>query len=470
MIKIIVCGAGEIGGQICRHLAHENCELTVIDRNDGLLRSLSDRLDIIGITGEAADPHTLRQAKVAEADLIVATTPSDHTNIVVCLVAKNLSSRITTVARLRDRRYRKAVEGSGLALSPVDRAFTPELNVAEQITQLLESPALLGRRTILAETAGRAADRGEGERAYFVGLRLEASCSLLHTPLRQLSSLFTDLDTVVVGLRRKGRLGLALPEDQLFENDEVYLCTADRHYERTVELFGKRIKNCRRVVLVGGGKVGTEVALRLEAAGVKFRARLIESDRRRAEHVADTLDRTVVLHGDGLDKDILEEANIGSADAIVAMTQDDKSNLVMASQAKKLAEGILAVSLVNDPFLFPLSEPLDIDAIVDPRDAAVSMILSFSRGRQVTGVGIVGERDAEIIEVELLSEAAFAGRRIRNAGLPKDVMVGAVKKGRRIVKPEPDTKLEAGDRIAFFALHGDVQELIQMLGPDAAVS
>ena len=465
-MKIIVCGAGEVGGQICRHLAREDCDLTIIDRDHQLVRTTAERLGISGISGEASDPDILRDAGAASSELIIAATSSDHANILTCLVAKNLGSKAWTMARLHNRGYRTAVERRFAANGPVDETITPEKKVAEFAVQILESPSLLDRRVLLAGSENRGGEGGDGRHAYLIGMRVDEDCSLLHTPLRQLSELFVNLNAVVVGFRRKGRLGIATPDDQLFANDEVYVCTSHDDFERTVELFGKNLSHCRHIVLVGAGRVGTEIARQLDSAGPRFRVKMIEIDLQSAERAADRLARTVVLHGDGLSRDMLEEAGVGTVDAVVAVTQDDKTNLLAASRSKRLSDGLFAVSLVNDPFLIPLTGPLEIDTTIDPRGAAISTILSRSRRRQVLGVGIIGDAEAEIIEVKVMSSAAFAGRRIRNASLPEHVMVGAVKRGGRIIKPAPDVQLEADDEVAFFALTKDVPELLKMLSPN----
>ncbi len=462
-MKVIVCGAGEIGSQICLDLNEEDCELTVIDRDAGLLRLLTDRLGASGITGEAGDPEVLRRAGAADAGLIIAATPFDHVNIVICLVARSLGSKAWTMARLENRRYLEAVGRGNSRNGPVDEAISPERQLAQHTVQLLETPSLFERTTVLADGG----DPGSGEKAYLCGMHVDASCSLLRTPLRQLSELFKDLNAVVVGFRRRSRLGIALADDQLFEGDDIYFCASSRDLERTVVLFGKEMKPCRRVVLAGAGRVGTEVARQLDSSGPRFRLKVIEIDRQRAETAADSLARTVVLNGNAMNKEVLEEAGIGSADAVVSVTQDDRTNLLVASQAKKIESGLVAVSLVNDQFLMPLAGQLEIDATIDPRSAVMSSILSRCRGRQISRVGFIGDREAEIIEAKITPAARFAGRRIRNAGLPERVLVGAVKKSGKIVKTDPDTRLDAGDEAAFFALTTDVPELLGQLDPDA---
>ena len=463
-MKVIVCGAGQIGNQVCRDLSQENCELTVIDRDPNLLRSLTSQISASGITGEAGDPDVLKSAGVLNADLIIAATPSDHANIVICLVARSLGSQAWKMARLENHRYLQTLGRNELRSGCVDEAISPYKQLAQHTVQLLESPSLFERKSLLDN------DRDSDEMAFFCGMRLDQSCSLLNTPLRHLSELFADLNAVVVGFRRKSRLGIALANDQLFAGDEVYLCTSKTELARTVRLFGKEIKPCRRVVMAGAGRVGMEIAQQLERADQASRLKVIELDRKRAETATDLMPRTVILNANAMSKEILEEAGINTADAIVAVTQDDRTNLLVASQAKKLEEGLVAVSLVNDYFLMPLANQLEIDAIIDPRGYVMSSILSRCRGRQIHKVGFVGNREAEIIEATITPNAQFEGQMIRNAGLPERVLVGAVKKKGKIIKVGPDTRLDAGDEVAFFVLAKDVNDLLEQLDQNASIN
>ncbi len=463
-MKVIVCGAGEIGSQICLDLSSEDCELTVIDRDPNLLRQLIENIQATGIAGEAGDPEILHKAGAEDAGLIIAVTPSDHANIVICLVARKLRSRAHTMARLENARYMEAVgprearsERQGATV--VNALINPEYHLAQQTVQILEKPSLLERRTVISPDHDKA-----GEKLFFCAMSLDNSCSLLNTPLRQLSELFPDLDAVVVGFRRHSRLGIALPDDQLNYGDEVFICTRAATFERTLQLFGKDVKPCRNVILVGAGRVGMQVARQLDAAEQRFRLKVIERDRRRAEAAADALSRTVVLYGDAMAKEVLEEAGVGAVDAVVAVTHDDRTNLLVASKAKKENPALVGISLVNDPFLMPLAGQLGVDATIDPRGTVMSGILSHCRGRQISSVGYVGNREAEIIEARVMPSAAFAGRRIRNAGLPTRVRVAAIRnEDGEIVGVGPDTRLETHSDIVFFSETRDVPELLKQL-------
>ena len=451
-MKTIVLGAGQVGEQICRYLSREDCDISVVDTNYGHVRRISERLNLTGIVGHAADPTVLKNAGIANAQLLVAVTSADETNIVACLVARNLGSRARTIARLRNQNFLAGVmqEHGG----PIDTVINPEREVAEAAVRLLDSPSLFDRRNIL------------GNCAVLAGMRLSENCSLLNTPLRQMSELFTDLAAVVVGFRRAGNLVVAASDDQLFADDEIYVCMGSGDLERTLRLFGKERVPCSRLIIVGAGRVGMEISKQLDRQSHRTSVKFIELNRERAEFAAESLERRVILNGDGLNREILEEAGINSADAILAVTQDDKTNLLVATRAKRISDRLTAVSLVNEPFLAPLINQLSIDSMIDPRDTTVSSILPHIRMNQITRVGFIGDSEAELVEATIAAGARIAGKMIRNAGLPEGVMVGAVSKGDSVVKIRPDTRLREGDSVAFFALTDDVPELLDLLRSD----
>ena len=284
----------------------------------------------------------------------------------------------------------------------------------------------------------------------------------MNTPLRQLTELFSTLRAVVVAIRRDGTLFAPEPGDQLFAKDQVYIFTHTEDLGRTLEIFGKSAQKRERVIIIGGGNVGLAVAKQLENSSDRIRAKVIERDRRVAEFAADALERTIVLHGDGLDMDMLQEANIDKVDALLAVTDDDKTNLLVAARAK--AAGCpMVISLVNDPTLTSLMGPLNIDAFVNPRATTVSSILRHIRHGRVRAVYSIGDAEAEIIEAQVMSPSPIADKRIRDIEFPEGVLVGAIKKGDKVIKPNASTKIEEGDIIALFCMAQDVPEVERLL-------
>jgi trk system potassium uptake protein TrkA len=295
-----------------------------------------------------------------------------------------------------------------------------------------------------------------------LGIALEADCPVLNTPLRQLTDLFSTLRAVVVGVRREGTLFAPDAGDQLFAGDEAYVFAHADDVTRTMEVFGKTMRKQERVVLVGGGNVGLAVARALEKRTTRVRAKVIERNRPCAEHAAEALERTIVLHGDGLDVALLSEAGVARADAMLAVTDDDKTNMLTAVRAK--AEGCpYAIALINDPTLVPMMGPLGIDAYINPRATTVSSILRHIRHGRVRSVYSIGDADAEIIEAEVLSTSPLAGKKINEIDFPEGVLIGAVRKGSETMRPVGRTRIDEGDVIAIFALAKDVPEVERLM-------
>ena len=252
------------------------------------------------------------------------------------------------------------------------------------------------------------------------------------------------------------------PGDQLFANDSIYVFTHSEDVNRALEIFGKKTKKQERVVIIGGGNVGLAVARALEARSDRIRAKIIEKSRPRAEFAADALERTIVLYGDGMDLNILNEASIERADVLLAVTDDDKTNILAAVRAKQ-AGCPMVIALVNDPTLAPLMGPLDIDAYINPRATTVSSILRHIRHGKVRAIYSVGDSEAEMIEAQVLTTSPLAGRLVREIEFPEGVLVGAVMKGDKVVKPTGDLRIETGDVIALFAMTGDVAKVERLL-------
>jgi trk system potassium uptake protein TrkA len=216
------------------------------------------------------------------------------------------------------------------------------------------------------------------------------------------------------------------------------------------------------VIIVGGGNVGLAVARALEARTDRIRAKIIEKSRATAERAADALQRTIVLNGDGMDMDLLLEAAVDRADAILAVTDDDKTNLLVAVRAKQ-AGCPMTIALVNDPTLAPLMAPLEIDAYINPRATTVSSILRHIRHGRVRAVYSIGNAEAELIEAQVLTTSPLAGRLIRDIEFPEGVLVGGVMKGDKVLKPTGDLRIEPGDVVALFAMASDVPEVERLL-------
>ncbi len=451
-MKVIICGAGQVGWQIARHLSGEHNDVTVVDNNPDLVRRATDTLDVQGIAGFASYPDVLERAGARDADMIIAATHSDEVNMVTCQVAHSVFSIQRKIARLRAKSYLNAIYSDLYRREhlPIDVVISPEREVAAAAMQRLRAPAAFDTEVFM-----------DG-RAQLLGINVDEDCPVVNTPLRQLTELFSTLRAIVVGIRREGTLFAPEPGDQLFPGDAAYVfCHAD-DVNRTMEVFGKKEKRQERVVIVGGGNVGLEVAKALEGRAGRTRAKMIEKNRKNAEKAAEALERTIVLNGDGLDRGLMIEAGIDKADAMLAVTDDDKTNLLAAVRAK--SEGCpFVIALINDPTLLPLLPHLGIDAHINPRATTVSSILRHIRYGRIRQVYSIGDAEAEVIETEVLSTSPMAGQMLRDIAFPEGVLVGAVSKNGEVMRPSGALRIEAGDTIAIFAMAADVREVERLM-------
>jgi trk system potassium uptake protein TrkA len=451
-MKVIICGAGQVGWQIAKQLSGEKNDVTVVDNNPALVRRATDTLDVQGIEGFASYPDVLEKAGARDADMIIAATYSDEVNMVTCQVAHSVFAVPRKIARLRAQSYLTAIYSDLYRRDhmPIDVVISPEKEVAEAALRRLAAPAAFDTQAFLAG------------RVHLMGISLVEDCPVLNTSLRELSDLFSTLRAIVVGVRRDGRLFAPDPNDQLYAGDAIYVFTHSDDISRTLEIFGKKQGKQDRVVILGGGNVGLAVAQALEARTDRVRAKIIEKNRKVAERAADSLERTIVLNGDALDLELLSEAGISRTDAVLCVTDDDKVNMLSAVRAKQ-AGCSMAICLVNDPTLVPILTALDIDAYINPRATTVSSILRHIRHGRVRNVYSVGDGEAEVIEAQVLSTSPISGKRIKDIAFPEGVLIGAIVKGDKYVKPTGDTRVDEGDVITIFSLAADVPEVERLL-------
>lgn len=451
-MKVIICGAGQVGWQIARHLAGEGNDVTVVDIDADLVRRATEALDVEGVVGFASHPDVLERAGARDADMLIAATHSDEVNMVCCQIAQAAFNVTRRIARVRAQNYLAPGYSDLYTLDrlAIDVIISPEREVATAALQRLAAPATFDTEMFM-----------DG-RAQLLGIQLAEDCPVLNTPLRQLSELFPALRAIVVGIRRGGRLFAPDPGDQLLEDDQIYVFSHIEDVARSLDIFGKKSRKQQRLVIVGGGNVGLMVARAIEARGERMRARIIERDRAIAEYAADRLERTIVLNGDGMSADILAEAGVGQADALLAVTDDDRTNLLVSVRAKQ-AGCALAIALVNDPTLAPLMAALDIDAYVNPRATTVSSILRHIRHGRVRALYSIGDAEAELIEAQVMTTSPLAGKLIREIEFPEGVLVGAVMRGDKVMRPTAETRIEPGDVVALFAMAADVPEVERLL-------
>ncbi len=357
----------------------------------------------------------------------------------------------TTIARVRSQSYLQPIWRDLFSRDnmPIDVIISPEIEVARAVTRRLQVP---GASDMIAFAEGK---------VQVVAVHCGEDCPIVDTPLRQLTELFPDLDIVVVGILRGDTVIAPSGDDQMLAGDEVYFAAVASHVERAMTLFGHEEKEARRVVIVGGGNIALFLALELEQEHPDVKTKIIEINRARAEFIADKLSRTVVINGDALDREILDEANVGMAEAVVAVSDDDEVNILASLLAKR--EGAKrAMTLVNNPSYPQFVTSLGIDVAISPRATTVSTILQHIRRGRILSVHSVANGAAEVIEAEALETSPLVGMPLRDVDLPAGITVGAVVRGEEIIIPRGDTTLQAHDRTIIFATREAVKKVEQL--------
>ncbi len=447
-MKIIICGAGQVGRGIAERLAIENHDVTVIDISAQLVEAISGSTDVRGIVGHGAHPDVLNEAGADEADMIIAVTFVDEVNMMACEVAKALFNIPTRVARVRDQSYLLPQYSSLFTRdnTAIDVVISPEVAVGEMVLRRLALPG--------AFEAIYFAD----EKVLTLGIKLEDDCPVVNTSLSQLTGLFPDLKAVVCGIVRDQTLFVPKSDDQMLPGDRVYVVTDQTQAARTLALFGHEERPANRVLIGGGGTIGMYVARKLEERDSTIKVTIIEADIKRAENVANRLTNVVVLSGSALDASLLQEAEIGRTETYIALTNDDKVNVLSAMLAKQHGAGSTAC-LVSNLDARPLISPLGIDAYIDPRSVTVSSILQHVRRGRIRGVHGVEGGDGEVVEAEALETSPMIGKPLREADLPEGIRIGAVVRDDQVIIPTGDTEIRPKDRVVMFALRDKIEEI-----------
>jgi trk system potassium uptake protein TrkA len=447
-MKVIVCGAGQVGFVIAKYLSSENNDVTVIDQRPELVRRVGDTLDVRCILGHAAHPKVLEQAGAADADMIIAVTQADEVNMIACQVAHSLFKLPTKIARVRSQAYLLPIWSDLFSRDhlPIDVIISPELEVAKAIFRRIQVP---GATEVIPLV---------GDKVRMLGVRCGPECPLINTPLRQLTVLFPELNIVVVGIVRDGRPMIPSAEDQMQVGDEALFVVDTQQATRAMMAFGHEEPEARRVVIFGGGNVGEFLAQRVETLGTGVITKIIELDRERAGELASGLSKTMVLQGDALDTTLMEEASVGSAETVVAVTDDDEVNLLSALLAKRQgAKRVMA--LVNKSDYAPLMSTLGIDVVIAPHMITVSNILQHVRRGRIRAVHSILEGFGELIEADALETSGLVGRPLKEIDLPEDVLIGAVVRAGKVITPRGHTVMQTGDRVVMFAAAAAVKKV-----------
>lgn len=445
-MKVLICGVGQVGFSIARYLSTHDNDVTIIDQSEELINHISATLDVRGIVGFAALPDVLAQANLADADMIIAVTNSDEVNIVACQIAHSLFNVPIKIARLRNKSYLNPTWSMLYKPEhmPIDLVISPELEVARTIGRGLEVPGAFEVIPFAENTV------------QCVGIRCKSKAPILNTPLRLLDSLFPDLDVRVLFIVRGDKGFVPDGSDQLKEDDEVYLLIPQEKLMLAVEAFGFSEQKSQRLLVLGGGNVGFCLSEEIEAHHPNISLMLIENDKDRAVFVANQLTRTVVLRGDALNIEILREANAKIADKVVAVTSDDKVNILASLLAKRLGAG-QAMALINSSAYSSLIPSLGIDSVISPKALTVSSILQYVRRGRIRTVHSLRDNFGEVIEAEAVGTSGVLGMTVGEINMPQSLMVGAIIRENHILMPREDTVIKVHDRVILIVTNSAVK-------------
>ena len=435
-MKIIIIGAGEVGFHIASHLAAENKDVVVIDKNPEATRRVADNIDVQVLVGSGSSPVTLEEAGIHSAEIVLAVTDSDEVNLVSCLVADIVSPGTKKLARIRDEHFDAYIEPLRQNAPHIDTVINPEVEVVKTIERMMTVPG--------------AVDVGEFAegRVKFVGVRLEENCPLAGKRMMDLPAVLDGRRLLIAAMLRQEELIIPRGADRLMVGDLVYFIGEEHALGETMAIFGKRSEPVRRVMIVGGGRIGFRLAHRLEALG--FQAKIVERRPERCQMLAECLNKTVVLHGDGSDQDLLTEENIQEVDLMVTLTSDEETNILSSLLAKRLGAR-KTITKINKFSYLPLMSAIGLDHVVSPRLSAINSILQhIRRGKILSAISLKGEQ-AEAMEAVALETSEIVGKPLRRIDFPKGSLVTAIIRGQEVIIPTGDSVIAPDDRIIIFA-------------------
>lgn len=452
-MKIIILGAGQVGGTLAENLANEQNDITVIDTDSQRLRELQDTIDIKTVTGTGSYPQVLRSAGADDADMLIAVTNSDETNMVACQVAYTLFRTPTKISRIRSSTYLKQPELFKSDAFPIDVLISPEQVVTNYIKRLLEYPGTL-----------QVLDFAD-EKVQLVAVRAHYGGPLIGQELRKLREHMPSADTKVAAIYRRGQSILPTGNTVIEVDDEVFFIAAKNNIKKVMSELRREEVSYKRIIIAGGGNIGYRLAKTLEN---DYRLKVIERDKDRAKILSENLSKPIVLIGSASDKVLLEEANIENTDVFCAVTNDDESNIMSSMLAKRLGARKV-MTLINKAAYVDLVQGGVIDVAISPQQTTIGSLLTHVRRGDVVNVHSLRRGAAEAIEAVAHGDkltSKVVGRAINDIDLPKGTTIGAIVRGNDVIIARNNIVVESDDHIILFVVDkrriAEVERLFQV--------
>ena len=447
-MKVIIVGAGEVGFHIASHLALENKDVVVIDKDPAAIRYVSDNIDVQTINGSGSSPVVLEEAGIKEAEILLAVTNSDETNLVACLVANIISSSTKKVARVRNADYDEYHDTFRDHAPHIDTLINPEIEVVKTIERLMSVPG--------AVDVGEFADG----RVKFVGIHIDESVRLVGIRLSEISETIGKKSPLIAAVIRNEELIIPRGNDRLMAGDLVYFISEEDKLLDTLAVFDKHVEPIGRVLIIGGGQIGFRLANLLEENSVY--TKIIEKDPNRCTELAEQLNKTVVLHGDGSDQEFLSEENIQDMDVVITLTDDEETNILASLLAKRMGARKTITRITKFSY-FPLMSMIGLEQVVSPRLSAINTILQHIRRGKVLSSKSIKNEQAEVMEAVALETSDIVGKPLKKISFPKGGLVTGIIRQDKVIIPSGESVIEPEDRIIIFAKREAIPRIEKIL-------
>lgn len=444
-MKIIIAGGGEVGISLARYLRAENNEIIMIDREGEKLKGVAEQLDIQLIEGSSALPSTLERAGAEHADVFLAVTGNDETNIVSCGLAKTIFNIPQRIARIASSEYMSGKYKSFLQSLAIDGVLSPEVETANRIVERLP---IAGALDVVSMGGGL---------VRFVGLKCKKTSPLAGKTVADIRSMTADLSLMVVAVKRRFQT-IPLSEVTIKSGDEVYFIVDAAHLTQALDIFGYQVSSPRYIVIYGGGRIGFQLAKLLEEDSTSHDITVIERHEERARFLAEKLSSALVINGDALDDTLVDELNLKNYQMGIAMTETDESNILLSLMSKR--SGIeRTCALLHNPLYDNLLSGLGIDATVNPNAIIVSSILQYLRKGRVKNDYFIQSGIGEILEMEALATSKITKMALGKISVPKGVLIAGVLRGDLFMLPNKDLIVQEKDIVFIFADRGHASEV-----------
>ncbi len=440
-MNIIICGAGRVGYTIAKLLSEQDHSITVIDQSSEDIQKINDDLDVKSIVGKATYPSVLEKANAEDADMIIAVTRNDEINMLICQIAFSIFKIGKKIARIRSQDYLnpKFSLVYNKENLPIDVIISPEVEIAKSIQRKLEAPGAIDN-VPFADNKIR-----------LLEIDINNNCPLINIELNKITKKFPKLEANILGVVREEKFIILKKNDILKLNDKAYVIINSSQMQLTLDAFGHNEKISNKFLIIGGGNIGFNLAKNLENTLESARIKIIEKNKERAEYIANELNNSLVINGNGLEEDVLKEANIDDSETVLALTNDDEDNLMVSVLVEKFSKDKRTMALINKPNYSILQSSLKIDDLIDPRMNTVSSILKHVHKGTIETAYSISNGDYEVIEAEIIDSSELINKELKNSNLPENIRIGAVLRKNNIIIPTSKFIFKKKDIVVFLA-------------------